>query len=177
MSESFEEGVKRAQNLPDFKYPDPIQVEVVSFGTLGASVEVVGIGHNPDDLIAESAASLGRGLISQQEISYFRQSRGNIDVVTGELLPAYVEKVREVDGKLAVVLRKPGGKAKAQDLAAAIMEVLEETGGTLNVGDKSSVQDIQTEFPGASKTSFKKAVSSLFKKGLVKPGPHSITRM
>ena len=66
-----------------------------SFGHLGATVDIVGDSHDPDALLTESDASLGRGLVFQKEISYFRQGRDNVDVVTGEILPAYVERVRE----------------------------------------------------------------------------------
>jgi len=160
---------------PSFKPGDRIQVEVISFGPLGASVEVIGEGHDPDSLVPESDPPLGLGLILQKEIQYFRQGRDGVDVVRGEVLPAYVERVRD-DGRIDVGLRSYGGKAKAQEAGSAILERLGwADGGTLPVGDKSSPEEIQDEFPGISKGSFKKAVSSLYKQGLVKPGPHSIT--
>ena len=158
----------------NFRRGDSVQVEVISFGPLGASVHVVGMGHSPDNLIPESQPPLGNGLVLQKEIHYFRQARNNVDVIKGEVLPAYVEKVRE-DGKLDICLRTPGGKAKADEVGKLILERLEwAPNGILPVGDKSSPEMIGKELPGVSKGTFKKAVAALFKKGLVQPGPESI---
>jgi len=117
-------------------------------------------------------------MVLQREIEYFRRSRGGADVVKYEVVPAYVESVREEDGRLDVSLRPPGGRAKAEELGETIVRRLEEAeGGMLPVGDKSSPGDIDKFFPGASKGSFKKAVSALYKKGVVAPGPDSISLM
>jgi hypothetical protein len=157
-----------------FQPGDKIQVEVMSFGPLGASVEVISNSHDPDSLLPEDVPPLARGIIYQKEIRYFREARNNVDVKRGEVLPAYVERVRE-DGKVDIVLRAFGGKAKAEEVSSAILAKLEETGGTLNVGDKSSPGDIAYEFPGVSKASFKRAVGTLYRLGKIEPGPHSIT--
>lgn len=154
-----------------------MQIEVLSFGPLGASVDIVGLGHSPDNLIPETEPPLGKGLVLQKEIHYFRQGRNNVDVIKGEVLPAYVEKVRE-DGRMDIALRTPGGKAKAQEVGKLILERLEwAPDNTLPIGDKSSPEAIGEEFPGVSKGAFKKAVSALYKKGLVQPGPDSIELM
>lgn len=158
-----------------FRIGDAIQIEVTSFGPMGASVDVVGAGHNPDSLIPESDPALGQGLILQKEIHYFRQARDNIDVVQGEVLPAYVEYIND-DGKLNICLRKFGGQAKAEEVSEMIMERLEK-GGVLDLGDKSSPEDIAREFPGVSKGAFKKAIGALYRKGKLKPGPYSISVM
>eukprot|EP00536_Pseudo-nitzschia_multiseries_P000935 jgi/Psemu1/179738/e_gw1.11.28.1 len=159
-----------------FRPGDKIQVEVVNFGPLGASVEVIGLGHGDDVplLPVDAPEAYGYGLILQKEISYFRNARDNVDVVRGEILPAYVQKVRAEDGKLDISLRSYGGKAKSMDAGSRILERLKEVGGRLDIGEKSSPQDINDEFPGVSKSVFKKALGGLYKKGLVKPGPKSI---
>lgn len=162
-----------------FQPGDKIQVEVVQFGPLGASVEVIGLGHGDDVplLPADAPEAYGYGLILQKEISYFRSARNNIDVVRGEILPAYVQKVRPEDGKLDISLRSFGGKAKSLDAGTQILERLEEVGGRLDIGEKSTPQEINDEFPGVSKSVFKKALGGLYKKGLVKPGKTSIELM
>ena len=171
---------------PTFEKGDKVQVEVISFGRLGASVDVIAHNsHNPDDCIGADEPALGRGLILQREIAYFREKRDGVDVVQYETLPAYVENVREqefeegkgVEVKLDISLRPIGGKAKALELGEHIMQRLNEEGGVLNVGDKSSPEDISSLFPGASKKAFKKAVSSLYKQGLVDPKPDMISLM
>ena len=90
----------------------------------------------------------------------------------GEVLPAYVERVRDT-GRLDISLRVVGGKAKAQDLSLDILDALAKD-GQLNIGDKSAPEDIARLFPGTSKSAFKKAVSLLYKQGKVQPGPNSI---
>ena len=169
---------------PKFKQGDRVMVEVIFFGPLGASVDVVAHNtHNAADCIPETEPALGRGMILQKEIAYFRRGRGGVDVVRYEILPAYVEKVRndvlnedgEPEERLDISLRPPGGKAKAQELGAQILERLKESDdGVLGVGDKSSPEEIGDMFPGASKGAFKKAVSALYKKGLVTPSANSI---
>ena len=162
---------------PNFRRYDKIQVEVVRFGKLGASVEVIGLGHKEEDCIGEEEPALGLGLILQREIQYFRSGRGGLDVIVGEVLPAYVERVRD-DGRLDISLRDPGGKGKADTIGSAIMTKLRETeDGTLDIGDKSTPDEINAVFPGTSKGAFKKAVAALYKKGLVQPGKTTISLM
>jgi hypothetical protein len=163
------------ENLLNFQPGDKIQVEVISFGPMGASVEIIAASHDPDDLIPEDQPPLALGLILQKEIAYFRQSRDNVDVVRGEVLPAYVERVRPETNRVDVGLRAFGGKAKAEEVSKMILERLEySSGGTLPIGDKSHPEDINAEFPGVSKASFKRAVSALYKQGVVIPSPGSI---
>lgn len=174
-SQRFLSTPNNIDDVPSFNQGDPIQVEILSFGPLGASVAVVGIGHG-DNLLPVDKEPLGFGLILQKEIAYFREARDNVDVVRGEVLPAYVQKVREEDGKIDIGLRAFGGKAKAEQVTDLIMEKLKESpDGTLPVGDKSTPVEIGYEFPGVSKSVFKKAVGLLYKKGLVAPSPKSIT--
>ena len=54
-----------------FQKGDQIQVEVVNFGPLGASVEVIGLGHGDDVqlLPADAPEAYGYGLNLQKEIS------------------------------------------------------------------------------------------------------------
>lgn len=102
---------------PKFRRGDLIQVEVINFGPLGASVDVIAHrSHNPADCISPDEPALGRGMILQQEINYFRRGRGGVDIVKFETLPAYVESVREqvfeddgeVEMRLDIALRPPG---------------------------------------------------------------------
>ena len=175
MTTSEEEDVEDDTPKLKFRMGDTIQVEVVSFGPMGATVDIVGVGHDSDDLIGDNDPPLGVGLILQREIHYFREGRKGVDVVAGEILPAYIEKQRD-DGKIDVSLRPAGGKAKAVEVSKQIMDQFSWS-SSIPLGDKSSPEDIARQFPGVSKAAFKKAVAALYKKGLVKPGPHSITKM
>ena len=77
-------------------------------------MDVIGIGHDDTNLLPGDAEPLGRGLIVQNEIHLFRQLR-SLDVVRGEILPAYVAE-RRPNGDLAIGLRSFGGKAKAREV-------------------------------------------------------------
>lgn len=159
---------------PVFQPGLKVLVEVISFGPIGASVNVVAEGHSADALPPEDEEwpVLAEGLINQKELAYYRDARDNVEVVLGEILPAYVERIRDVDDKLGIGLRAFGGRAKAADLGGQIMEALKaSTDGTLGLGDKSSPAAIAAHFPGTSKATFKKALSALFKQGLIeRPG-------
>jgi hypothetical protein len=153
----------------EFRVGLPIMVEVVSFGPLGASVVVIGKGSHDAATVklADSANPLAVGLIYQSEIQMFRESRRNVDVVLGEILPAYVERVRD-DGKIDVSLRVIGGRAKVDKWSGELLKRLEEL-GELPIGDRSTAAEVAHQFPGMSKTDFKKCIGSLFERKLVFP--------
>jgi len=170
-------SARMTSSLSTFRAGDKIQVEVMSFGPLGASVDVIGEGHDENSLIVESDPPLGQGIIYQREIHFFRQGRGNVDVVLGEILPAYIQKVREEDGKLDIGLRK-FGLDKAIDIKDMILETLQdEPSGMIPIGDKSTPEAISEWFPGVSKSVFKKALGALYREGKVQPGSDTITLM
>ena len=84
--------------MPEFKIGDKVLAEVIFFGPLGASVDIVAHGtHSLDECIPQDEPALGRGIVYQKEISYFRRSRGMVDVVRDEILPGYIEKIRHGD--------------------------------------------------------------------------------
>lgn len=160
-----------------FRPGDKIQVEVTSFGPLGASVDVVGLSHDPDSVLLDtSAPAYATGLILQKEIQYFRRQRQNLDVVRGELLPAYVEYVRPQDGKLNIALRPLGYNAQVIESPwmNQVLQTLKDNRGVLPVGDKSTPEAIQEYFPGLSKSVFKKVIAHLYKNQQVKPYPDKI---
>lgn len=159
----------------EFRTGLPIIVEVISFGPLGASVAVIGKGESHDAAktkLADSSTPLATGLIYQNEIRYYREARRNVDVVLGEILPAYVERVRE-DGKIDVSLRVIGGRARVDKWSGDVLFRLEEL-GELPVGNKSTPMEIAREFPGMSKSDFKKCIGSLFERKLVFPFSYSV---
>jgi CvfB-like winged helix domain len=177
----------------DFSPGTEITVEVVSFGPMGASVNVIAVGHNiPDEqLPPEDEPPLAKGLILQKEIHLFRQGRANVDVSRGEILNAYVERIRDAPEassasttaaataavpKLDICLRAFGAVAKANEASVLILAKLNElpAGSTLPIGDKSPHEEISRYFPGVTKTAFKRAVGNLFDQKKVWPSPFAI---
>ncbi len=167
------EGIPQQQI--EFRTGLPIIVEVTSFGPLGASVAVIGKGsHDASTMkLSDSSNPLATGLIYQNEIQFYRQSRRNVDVVKGEILPAYVERVRD-DGKIDVSLRVIGGRAKVDKWSGDVIKRLEQF-GELPVGNKSTPVEIAREFPGMSKSDFKKCIGALFERKLVFPFAYTVT--
>lgn len=85
-------------------------------------------------------------------------------VKIGQKLKGYIKVVRE-DEKIDVTLQ-PSGYGKIEGLAGAILEKLKDYGGILDVSDKSDAEEIYRVF-GCSKKSYKKALGTLFKQGLI----------
>ena len=159
----------------EFRTGLPIIVEVLSFGPLGASVAVIGKGETHDAAkakLTDSSKPMATGLIYQNEIRYFRESRRNVDVVLGEILPAFVERIRE-DGKIDVSLRVLGGRAKVDKWSGDVLLRLEQL-GELPLGNKSTPMEIAHEFPGMSKGDFKKCIGALFERQLVFPFSYTV---
>lgn len=77
---------------------------------------------------------------------------------------AYVQKVRD-DLRIDLLLDKPG-YAKTQAFTDVIIERLKQKGGSLLLSDKSSPEQIYSEF-GVSKKVFKAAIGALYKAGQI----------
>lgn len=138
-----------------YKRGAEVEVEIISFGPLGASVRVNG--------------GEATGLILQDDLAKFRSMRQGVEVERGEVLKGYVMRCRP-GRKVDVSLRPVGGK-KLNEVAEAILDALEGSPtGEIPVGDKSSPNDIALYFHGLSKREFKSGVGILYKRGLAKPG-------
>ncbi|TGE14322.1 CvfB family protein [Hymenobacter elongatus] len=120
---------------------DAVQLFVASESDMGYSVIVNGT-H--------------QGLLYYNEV--FRPLR------LGDTPTGYVRQIRP-DGKLDISLQKLGYD-EALDAADLLLETLRKSGGTLPLSDKSEPDDIYRRL-GMSKKVFKKALGSLYKRGLV----------
>ena len=101
-----------------------------------------------------------------------KEPLGNARV--GETVEARVTEVLK-DGKLSLSLRE---KAYIQmnDDAQKLLKLLEEQGGELPVGDKSSPEKIK-ELTGMSKNEFKRAAGNLYKQRLVQVEEHQLYQL
>lgn len=158
--EGIEVSTERTESVTSspFKRGDAIKAKVIQFGPIGASVDIEG--------------GKARGLIVQKEIAMFRKKRNGDDVVIGEVLDGFVERVRD-DGKINVFLRPTNISSRIGEVKDLIMDALEGSpDGFIPVGDKSSPEDIDRYFHGVSKRDFKSAVGSLYKEGIAIPADH-----
>ncbi len=85
----------------------------------------------------------------------------------GEHHMGFIKQVRD-DGKIDVTLAKIE-KMRIDDVAALILDYLQENGGTMNLNDKSSPDEILRTF-NCSKKDFKKALGLLYKQHRVTLG-------
>ena len=139
------------------------EAEIVSFGPLGASV-----------VVEFRDGRFGEGLVLQKELQYLRESRRGAGAELGEMVSAFAAPSPTVEGKYDVFLRPPSAEGKNRDAAALILAELERRGGKLDVGDKSSPEDIAAVLPGLSKSVFKNAVGNLYRAKKVVPGRHEV---
>jgi predicted RNA-binding protein (virulence factor B family) len=91
----------------------------------------------------------------------------------GDIVTARVTGVKE-DGKIDLSLRKKAYLQMQED-AMAVMEAIEDEGGSLPFNDKASPELIRQEM-GMSKNEFKRAVGNLLKAGKIEILPDSIRK-
>jgi predicted RNA-binding protein (virulence factor B family) len=80
-------------------------------------------------------------------------------IEVGEVKTVYLKQIRK-DGKIDCSLQPLGKQAKRQTAEQVILDVLERTGGQVDVTSKSTPEMIQSQF-GMSKKQFKAGVTAL----------------
>ena len=165
------------------------EAEIVSFGPLGASVAahksncrgasppldtLIDLRTHRSVVVEFRDGRFGEGLVLQKELQYLRESRRGAGAELGEMVSAFAAPSPTVEGKYDVSLRPPSAEGKNRDAAALILAELERRGGKLDVGDKSSPEDIAAILPGLSKSVFKNAVGNLYRAKKVVPGRHEV---
>ncbi len=136
------------------------EAEIVSFGPLGASVAA----HK----------SNCRGASPPLDTLIDLRTHRSVVVEFRDGVSAFAAPSPTVEGKYDVFLRPPSAEGKNRDAAALILAELERRGGKLDVGDKSSPEDIAAILPGLSKSVFKNAVGNLYRAKKVVPGRHEV---
>lgn len=101
-----------------------------------------------------------------------KEPLGNARV--GDTVEARVTEVLK-DGKLSLSLREKAYIQMNED-AQKLLKLLEEQGGELPVGDKSSPEKIR-ELTGMSKNEFKRAAGNLYKQRLVQVKEHQLYQL
>ncbi|KDC54241.1 CvfB family protein [Pseudoalteromonas sp. S3431] len=117
------------------------------------------------DLIVAGKTDIGyKVLIEESHFGVVFYNMVFKSLFVGQKLKGYIQKVR-VDGKIDVVLEKPG-MGKVSDLGETIMQKLKNEGGVIPLGDKSDPEAIKKMF-STSKANYKKAIGGLFKQELI----------
>lgn len=140
------------------KYLDNVPPEY----EIGQEVDVL-ISNKSDIGYVAVINNLHSGLLYKNEVFQ--------PLTRGQKIKAYIKKVRD-DEKIDLMLQKPG-YGKIETLAEKVMFTLFQDGGTINLGDKSSPDEIYDKFQ-MSKKDFKKAIGLLYKQKKIKLNKDSI---
>jgi len=93
---------------------------------------------------------------------YHNEVFDNIQI--GDMRKGWIKKIR-VEGKIDLTLQ-PSGYGHILDSKEVILAALKKSGGIIELGDKSSPEEIHHRFQ-ISKSAFKKAIGSLYKERLI----------
>lgn len=121
-------------------------------------------GERVDLLIYDSTDISYKAIINNTHTGILYKNEIFKEVKTGLKIKGYIKKIRE-DKKIDLCLEKPGF-TKVVSIADKILIFLEQNEGVLYITDKSSPVEISSLF-GVSKSTYKKALGTLYKKKLI----------
>jgi len=93
------------------------------------------------------------------------------NIQPGDMRKGWIKKIR-VEGKIDLTLQ-PSGYGHILDSKEMMLRELKKSGGVIELGDKSSPEDIYHRFQ-ISKSAFKKTIGSLYKERLIMLSDDSI---
>ena len=106
-----------------------------------------------------------RVVVDEEYLGMIYHSQVFEPVEVGQQRRGYINGIRE-DGRLDIMLQKPGFKANIEDTSRALVDAIEANNGFLPLTDNSSPEEIRQQL-NMSKKSFKKAVGNLYKRRIV----------
>lgn len=137
------------QVYPDYTYNQEVTIMIADETELGYKVII---------------NNLHYGLVYHSEVF--------TPLYKGDIIKGYVKYIREQDQKIDISLT-PLGYDKVEPLTDTILMKLQESGGHLNIHDKSDPEAIYEMFH-CSKKSFKQAVGALYKNRQISIEPTGI---
>lgn len=117
-------------------------------------------GQEVDLLIIERTDLGFKAIVENAHAGVLYKNEVFRELEIGQRLRGYIHKIRE-DGKIDLQLERPG-YGRVRLLTDVILAKLRESGGYLEVGDRSSPETIRELF-GSSKKAFKMAIGALYK--------------
>lgn len=125
------------------------------------------------DLLVFNESDLGYDvIINEKHKGLIFRNEVFTAVKIGDQLKGYVKKIRE-DNKIDVSLQKEG-VAHMEKSAQEVLDALNTQGGTLNISDKSSPEEIYGLLH-MSKKAFKRAIGTLYKQRKIVIKPNKIS--
>ena len=136
------------ENKPEFQQGDEVQIMIWSQSELGFNV-----------------------IVNRKFMGLIYKNQLYKDVQVGQKMTAYINKVRS-DGKLDIRMNQ-SAYDKVEPSSQAVMNYLQDNGGSSRLNDKSSPLLIKRTL-GMSKKTFKKALGLLYKQGMIDLLPNGI---
>lgn len=130
-------------------------------------------GEQVDVVVAQRVNRGYRVVINLKHWGVIYDSQIFIEVNLGDKLKAWVLKITE-DKRVDVTLQQRGYD-QVKVASEALLELMDQNEGVLDIGDKSDAQDIQI-YAGMSKKVFKRAVGYLLKAGKVEAKEYQIIK-
>lgn len=121
-------------------------------------------GDKADLLIYDSTEIGYKAIINNSYTGVLYKNEIFQQITIGLKLKGYIKKIRE-DRKIDLCLEKPGF-TKVVSISDKILIFLKQNKGILDITDKSDPQEIYNLF-GVSKSTYKKALGTLYKKKLI----------
>lgn len=119
----------------------------------------------PVQFIIQERTPLGyMAIVNQEHRGLLHESRISRPLRIGETFDGFIAEMKD-GGKIDLSL-EPVGYGRVTDLSGQIMEKLEQNDGRLEIGDKSSPEEIRRMFQ-TSKKAFKQALGALYRKRLI----------
>jgi len=121
-------------------------------------------GEKVDHLIYDAADIGYKAVINNGYTGVLYRNEIFQQITSGLKVKGYIKKIRE-DRKIDLCLEKPGFK-KVVSISDKILIFLKQNKGILDITDKSEPREIYNLF-GVSKSTYKKALGTLYKKKLI----------
>ncbi|SEQ88793.1 CvfB family protein [Pedobacter rhizosphaerae] len=115
-------------------------------------------------LISEETDLGYNAIINNRNIGLLYFNEVFVDVKPGDRRKGWIKKIR-VEGKIDLTLQ-PSGYGHILDSKEVVLKELKKSGGIVELGDKSTPEDIYQRFQ-ISKSAFKKTIGSLYKERLI----------
>jgi len=125
--------------------------------------------NQPVDLMVVGESELGfKAAINNEQLGLIHHSELSQSLEIGSKMKGWVKTIR-ADGKINLNINKLDTKTR-DELEQKILTALEESGGRLDLSDKSPPELIYERF-AVSKKNFKRAIGSLYKQRLITISP------
>lgn len=160
-------GVVVGRKYLVYLYEDSVTGRCVATMKLKSVVSNEQIGVEPGqqvDLIVASESEIGwRVIVDRRHWGMLYRNQVFAPVRTGDTLTGFVRRVTD-DNRIDVAIQKQGFD-EVKDAAGRLLEIIEEHGGLLPLGDRSAPEDV-ARLTQMSKKVFKRSLGMLMKQGV-----------